>query len=74
MCEYIKLIEHFKDGDRIVCVDNSGLGNVLKTGTTYIAVRFNTEVHCISSMSYTPQRFITLKEYRKQKLIRIEDV
>ena len=73
MYDYIRLLEHFKDGDKVVCIDNDGIEDELKTNSIYNVVRFNREVHCISPFSYHPYRFISLKEYRKEKLKEIEE-
>lgn len=65
--EFIRLIGHFKDGDKIVCIDDDCVSE-LKKGTVYITLRFNTKFIFDYPMAYNPRRFVPLQAYRRIKL------
>ena len=70
----------FKTGDRVVCVDASNtrrVKNQIKIHSTYIVDIYDEFFDCVylNDMTglYTSERFITLKEYRKQKLQKLNE-
>jgi len=69
MCEYIRLIGHFKNNyGKVVCINNEGVEHELKIGNIYVAVKFNIDVIYMNSMSYNQVRFVSLQAYRRSKI------
>lgn len=69
----------FKVGDRLICIESEGTSLLIKN-KLYIVVRY---CHSTSSdmvyvetgyniIGYFTERFVSLSEYRKQKLNKIE--
>jgi len=62
----------FTKGDVLVCVDNCSNKFGLTVGKTYISGYDTCVINDYGeSIFYHPKRFVSLKEYRKQKLKRI---
>ena len=77
----------FKIGDKVVCIDNSGKTiNSLKKGEIYTIFNYapyidkydeiveNVHLYEQPGGRYYPDRFMKLSEYRKKKLLEIENV
>jgi len=71
-----------KPGDKVICIDNSYLDDnsmrklllnhiyIIKLCFTYQSDHFN-YIILENDFEYHENRFITLKEYRKQKLLKL---
>ena len=65
----------FKIGDRVVCVNDNYYDDILKKDKIYIIDNLNSDGSMVSLYNlndyFFARRFILLKEYRKEKLEKI---
>lgn len=64
-------------GNKIVCINNTGVDDTLKIVETYTFCNYSAHgnfiIEEIKNITFMQHRFISIKEYRKQKLKKIEN-